>query len=181
MHPFILTLSAPRDICNVTPLSDKKRHKTFVTSSQKGLRIGLGEAGNKVSEMFCWQHCLRLLNIGNTSSYPYTHSNAQESHCSCCYSKEAWWFAGSNDNKCLALKGLTKNLSWSDVSQSITRKWEKNSRCHFVKTGTNCLPAYLTGQGNQYTWIWLLTWCIHASWYFLHLSPSGTSAWSCIR
>ena len=76
-----------------------------MASEQKGLKIGLGDAGNKVSDFFCWQHCLRLLNIGNTASYPYTHSNAQESHFSCRYSQEAWRFAGSN-NKLLVLNGL---------------------------------------------------------------------------
>ena len=71
-----------------------------MASKQKGLKIGLGKAGNKVRvRFFCWQHCLRWLNIGNTSSYPYTRSNAQESHFSCRYSKEAWRFAGSNNNK----------------------------------------------------------------------------------
>ena len=56
---------------------------------------------------FCWQHCLRLLNSGNTASYPYTHSNAQESHFSCRYSQEARRFAGSNNSKRLALNGLS--------------------------------------------------------------------------
>ena len=71
-----------------------------MASKQKGLKIGLGKAGNKVRvRFFCWQHCLRWFNIGNTFSYPYTHSNAQESHFSCRYSKEAWRFAGSNNNK----------------------------------------------------------------------------------
>ena len=79
-----------------------------MASEQKGLKIGLGEAGNKVRvRFFCWQHCLRLLNIGNTSSYPYTHSNAQESHFSCRYSKEAWRFANSNNNKSLELRELS--------------------------------------------------------------------------
>ena len=68
---------------------------------QKGLKIGLGEAGNKVRV---------IIFVGNTASYSYTHSNAQESHFSCRYSQEAWRFAGSNSNKRLALNGLIRNL-----------------------------------------------------------------------
>ena len=69
-------------------------------SEQKDLKIGLGEASNKVRvRFFCWQHCLRMLNIGNTSSYPYTLSNAQQSHfCRPC-SKGPWHFAGTNNNE----------------------------------------------------------------------------------
>ena len=37
-----------------------------------------------------WQHSLRRLNGGITASYPHTHSNAQESHSWCCYSRGAW-------------------------------------------------------------------------------------------
>ena len=77
-----------------------------MVSEQKGLKIALGKgrkASNKVSDLFCWQHCLSLLNSGNTASYPYTHSNAQESRFSCRYSKEAGRFAGSDNNKHLAL------------------------------------------------------------------------------
>ena len=44
--------------------------------------------------------------IGNTSSYPYTHSNAQESHFCCPCSKEAWRFSGSNNSNSLELLGL---------------------------------------------------------------------------
>ena len=50
-----------------------------------------------------------MLNIGNNSSYPYTHSNAKESHFSCRYSKEAWHVAGSN-NKRLELRGVNCNI-----------------------------------------------------------------------
>ena len=77
-----------------------------MASEQKGLKIDLREAGNKVRvSIFCRQYCLRLLNIGNTFSYPYTHSIAQESHFCCPCSKEAWHFAGSNNNKSLELRG----------------------------------------------------------------------------
>ena len=88
-----------------------------MVSEQKGLKIGLGETGNKVRvEIFCWQHCLRLLNISNTSSYPYTHSNAQESHFECPCSEEAWHFAGSNNNKSLELRGLAHITLWIQYS-----------------------------------------------------------------
>ena len=85
-----------------------------MASEQRGLKIGQGEAGNKVRvRFFCWKHCLRQLNIGNTSSYPYTHSNAQESHFCCPCSKEAWRFAGSNNTKRLVLRGLKCHLNCS--------------------------------------------------------------------
>ena len=78
-----------------------------MASEQKGLKIGLGEAGNKVSVRFfvgntAWG-CLTSATLPPT---PYTHSNAQEFHFSCRYSKEAWCFASSNNDKSLELRGL---------------------------------------------------------------------------
>ena len=82
----------------------------FITSQQKCLKIGLGEAGNKVRVRFF---------VGNTArgcltsaTLPPTHTLTQMPKnltLVVTNQKEAWRFAGSNNNKCLELKGLTSN------------------------------------------------------------------------
>ena len=92
--------------------------------------------GNEISPLpSAWR-----VNSSNTASYPHTLSDAQESHFSCRYSREAWCPAGSNNNKLLGderVNGVgNKGLLELAVSSTHLASCVKCSLvlcCQFVK------------------------------------------------